>query len=730
MASNINPSLTPVNSLTNFKFWCQKVLPLVYDDSLSYYEVLGKMVVQLNDVIDNVNDDTENVLTLKDAFLELQTYVNNFFDDIDQLASYAERAEAAQTAANTSAVNAATSASNASASSLAAMDARDTAVTAKQAAETSANTASTAATNANTKANEAAQSAITAQTAQASASQSATLAATDRSAAQTAASTATTKANEASTSASNAETSAENASQSEANAEELVNNIQEKLDNIQHNTQDISDLKESISDTQDWLGYPKNVFDARTFTVSNTNNWSIDSATKTSITIRHNNTYSTGYPIAVLNLPAGKYDFHADYTDSNTPFSLRANGSWVKSLNDGAEIDIDEENTYEIYFSNSVAGTYTIANIGIIPQETTGKIPTIEADISVLQTSESATAQTVEDLQTGFNSIAQPEISELVGEETLNKVINASGTLITGGSDYYRVNKYNVIVGKKYWVTACANWENVPWCIYDSNDTPILTGTPSEKQSDFTIINNEEITAPAKSAYIIIAYQATTIQGVLKTQTGYKIAKWLGKKWVCVGDSLTAKNIRTTKHYFDYVAEETGITPINMGVSGSGYARMADSNQAFYQRISSCPTDADVVTIFGSWNDLGAGLEIGTVTDTGTTTLAGCINTTIDNLQAVIPLVNLGIVAPTPWDTTQPSTSGNDYNYVEMLKTICEHRSIPFLDLWRCSNLRPWDADFRELAYSKDEGSGTHPDENGHKLIAPRFKAFLETLLM
>ena len=217
MASNINPSLTPVNSLANFRFWCQKVLPLVYDDSLSYYEVLGKMVVQLNDVIDNVNADTDNVLTLKDAFLELQTYVNNFFDDIDQLASYAERAEAAQAAANTSAVNAATSASNASQSSLAAMDARDAAVTARQAAETSANTASTAATNANTKANEAAQSAITAQTAQASASQSATLAATDRSAAQTAASTATTKASEANTSASDAATSATNAEES-ANA--------------------------------------------------------------------------------------------------------------------------------------------------------------------------------------------------------------------------------------------------------------------------------------------------------------------------------------------------------------------------------------------------------------------------------------------------------------------------------------------------------------------------------
>ena len=39
----------------NFWFWCQKVLPLVYDDSISYYEVLCKISEYLNQVIDNVN---------------------------------------------------------------------------------------------------------------------------------------------------------------------------------------------------------------------------------------------------------------------------------------------------------------------------------------------------------------------------------------------------------------------------------------------------------------------------------------------------------------------------------------------------------------------------------------------------------------------------------------------------------------------------------------------------
>ena len=39
-----------------FRFWCQKVLPLVYDDSLSYYELLNKVVKYLNDVIANADE--------------------------------------------------------------------------------------------------------------------------------------------------------------------------------------------------------------------------------------------------------------------------------------------------------------------------------------------------------------------------------------------------------------------------------------------------------------------------------------------------------------------------------------------------------------------------------------------------------------------------------------------------------------------------------------------------
>ena len=43
------------------KFWCQHVLPAVYDDSLSYMELLNKVVFKLNEVIANTNEIPEYI---------------------------------------------------------------------------------------------------------------------------------------------------------------------------------------------------------------------------------------------------------------------------------------------------------------------------------------------------------------------------------------------------------------------------------------------------------------------------------------------------------------------------------------------------------------------------------------------------------------------------------------------------------------------------------------------
>lgn len=62
----------------HFRFWCQKVLPLVYDDSLSYYEILCKVVNYINNIIDNEKEITEEVENLKAELKVVQEWIANF----------------------------------------------------------------------------------------------------------------------------------------------------------------------------------------------------------------------------------------------------------------------------------------------------------------------------------------------------------------------------------------------------------------------------------------------------------------------------------------------------------------------------------------------------------------------------------------------------------------------------------------------------------------------------
>lgn len=65
-----------MSELRPFRFWCQKVLPLVYDDSLSYYEMLCKVVEYLNNTISDVNKVSKE-------FETLYNYVHDYFKNLN-----------------------------------------------------------------------------------------------------------------------------------------------------------------------------------------------------------------------------------------------------------------------------------------------------------------------------------------------------------------------------------------------------------------------------------------------------------------------------------------------------------------------------------------------------------------------------------------------------------------------------------------------------------------------
>lgn len=83
MSFNYQPVISGYSGQRPFRFWCQTVLPLVYDDSLSYYELLNKVVVYLNNTINDVSAVESNVSELLNAYNALQNYINSYFDNLD-----------------------------------------------------------------------------------------------------------------------------------------------------------------------------------------------------------------------------------------------------------------------------------------------------------------------------------------------------------------------------------------------------------------------------------------------------------------------------------------------------------------------------------------------------------------------------------------------------------------------------------------------------------------------
>lgn len=79
-----------IGDIRKFRFWCQKVLPLVYDDSLSYYEILCKVVHYLNKVIEDVNSIPDYIDAVIEAKLDdehLRELIEQFMRELEDAIS-------------------------------------------------------------------------------------------------------------------------------------------------------------------------------------------------------------------------------------------------------------------------------------------------------------------------------------------------------------------------------------------------------------------------------------------------------------------------------------------------------------------------------------------------------------------------------------------------------------------------------------------------------------------
>lgn len=267
-----------------------------------------------------------------------------------------------------------------------------------------------------------------------------------------------------------------------------------------------------------------------------------------------------------------------------------------------------------------------------------------------------------------------------------------------------------------------------------TSGTAILTITRNGTTSQIT---NAQTTATVKGGdSLVVSAGTVTFQLTVTETVVLKDQPWKGKKWVAFGDSLTDATINATKKYYKYIEEKSGITVTVLGVGGTGYYKTADSGTAYYQRMANCPSDADIITIFGSVNDwlaLSQGtIQSGTASDTlDNGTYAGYINKCIDVAIEKAPYAQIALVTPMdyhglPSDTLETIAS--------TIKAVAVSRKIKYLDLYHESGFRVNDATYA-AQYTTDYSPTTetygHPSNLAHeKLVAPEFMELLKRMLL
>ena len=263
----------------------------------------------------------------------------------------------------------------------------------------------------------------------------------------------------------------------------------------------------------------------------------------------------------------------------------------------------------------------------------------------------------------------------------------------------------------------------------------------------------ETVMIPENGSYLEINEFLLNTQTTLEKAISVKEKLPLsGKTWTALGDSWTQIFADQNKSYVNDVAELTGLTAKNGGAGGTGYVAGGPDNwnNQFFKR--SIDSNANLVTVFGSFNDAyDSNFKFGKQGDTDTNTLWGALKATLDHIYSLNFDAQVGVIAPGPWGainqhldaTIKMSTLGshsdseiNDMpiidfaeKYVQILHDFAKLNSLPFLDLYHYSGLRPWDSDFINKYYhGTNDTDTTHPNADTMKqFIAPKIAKFIES---
>ena len=254
-----------LNPLRYIHYHTQLAIPTIYDDSLSFYEIMNKTNLHFNEVI---NDMNENYEIIDKAFQEVLEQTNKWMEEAKAQADRAEQeanksqasAEASQQAAEDARNQADRAKSEADAAAASAVEAQKQADRASSEADRAHTEAENAKAQAQAAANSAQESATSAAASAGSASESAKSAEASKNSADASANSASQAAQSATASQNSAEASANSASQAAQSATASQNSAEASANSASQAAQSATDAANSAKDAADTLDEAKKTF--------------------------------------------------------------------------------------------------------------------------------------------------------------------------------------------------------------------------------------------------------------------------------------------------------------------------------------------------------------------------------------------------------------------------------------------------------------------------------------
>ena len=258
-----------LNPLRYIHYHTQLAIPTIYDDSLSFYEIMNKTNLHFNEVI---NDMNENYEIIDKAFQEVLEQTNKWMEEAKAQADRAEQeanksqasAEASQQAAEDARNQADRAKSEADAAAASAVEAQKQADRASSEADRAHTEAENAKAQAQAAANSAQESATSAAASAGSASESAASATESKKSADASANSASQAAQSATASQNSAEASANSASQAAQSATASQNSAEASANSASQAAQSATDAANSAKDAADTLDEAKKTFVKKT----------------------------------------------------------------------------------------------------------------------------------------------------------------------------------------------------------------------------------------------------------------------------------------------------------------------------------------------------------------------------------------------------------------------------------------------------------------------------------